>query len=467
MLDARSVGHIASNQGQVATIRADRTAAEAAQVLSDRHVGCLIVVDEEGKIVGIVTERDLVRKTVAVSIDATDLLVREVMTEKVISCDFQTPIPDAQEMMAAHGIRHLPVVHDGRAVGMISSRDIIAHQMAANRAMQAAAEQVAMLSKGFKSLDYDEILHLVTREVPRIFGAEWGVLCFPARSGGDGMRVISRNVCGCSEKTLSEELVRDPSKSLVFCDLPEECEQLEATSPRTIFRLPIYEVHPDSDHGGREPSAYLCMCRLRPSAAASKELLAYKATLLQEILGVNLMNARLYERARRESQADPLTGLSTRRVFEERLEQEYERSLRYGHRFCVAIMDVDRFKSVNDSLGHEAGDRALRLVADMMHHGVRATDVLARYGGDEFVLLMPETGPDGAMPVLERLRAFAASALPEEDRAVTISCGAAAWSGDPADTGADVLRRADAALYEAKRTGRNRVVFAEPELVDA
>lgn len=464
MLDARSVGHIVRNLGKVVVVGADETVRQAATSLKEHKVGCLVVADAEANVIGIVTERDIIKKAVAVSADATKLTVRDVMTESVICCTMRTPILEAQELMAVHSIRHLPVIEDGQPIGMISSRDIVAHQIKANRAMQAAAEQVALLSKGFKSLDFDEVLHLVTKEVPRIFGADWGVLCFPAKRPDDGIRVLSRKGCHCSEKTLCTELVRDTTAPIAFCDLPRECEELDAQAPRMIFRLPMHEEHVGPN---QDPNAYLCMCRLSQSAENSKELLSYKATLLQEILSVNLMNARLFERARRDSQIDALTGVFSRRVFEDQLEQECQRSIRYGHPFAVAIVDVDRFKAVNDALGHAAGDQMLRMVADTMRQGIRTTDVLARYGGDEFVLLMPETMGASAIAVVERLRTLTGSALIEDDNPVTISCGVAVWSGDKADTSADVLRRADAALYEAKRTGRNRVVLNEADAVTA
>ncbi|HUU59404.1 MAG TPA: GGDEF domain-containing protein, partial [Phycisphaerae bacterium] len=105
----------------------------------------------------------------------------------------------------------------------------------------------------------------------------------------------------------------------------------------------------------------------------------------------------------------------------------------------------------------------LRRLGEALRRGVRTTDVLARYGGDEFVLLMPETMLAQAETVLERLRECACSVPSSSGRPVTISCGVAEWSGRPADTGAEVLRRADRALYQAKRSGRNRVtVGSEP-----
>ena len=191
------------------------------------------------------------------------------------------------------------------------------------------------------------------------------------------------------------------------------------------------------------------------NAMNSRELLSYKAKLLREILAVNLMNTRLYEQARKESQLDGLTGVYTRRVFEDRLEKEYLRSQRYNHPFCLAIFDVDRFKRINDTLGHCVGDSTLRTLAHALGEDLRKTDVLARFGGDEFVLLMPECTIDRAESMLARMRENFRYTIPDLGP-VTFSCGIAQWTLDPADTSTDVLRRADASLYAAKRAGRNR-----------
>jgi len=126
-------------------------------------------------------------------------------------------------------------------------------------------------------------------------------------------------------------------------------------------------------------------------------------------------------------------------------------------------VDVDNFKEINDTAGHAAGDRMLRQLAKIMRHNVRMTDIIiARYGGDEFVLLMPETKLNEATVLLERLRRQVKTVSIPKVRSATISCGVAEWSGSPEESAENILQRADTALYEAKHTGRNRVVTAQP-----
>jgi len=187
--------------------------------------------------------------------------------------------------------------------------------------------------------------------------------------------------------------------------------------------------------------------------------------LLQDVLNVNLTNAKLYQNyqmARRDSETDPLTGVGTRRFLDHVLQVEYARALRYKHCFSVAIVDIDNFKHINDTAGHDAGDSVLKQLAQVMRHNVRMTDIIiTRYGGDEFVLLMPETKLNGAKVLLERLRRQVKTISIPNVPQITISCGVAEWSSSDADAPEAVLKRADAALYKAKNEGRNRVIASQ------
>jgi diguanylate cyclase (GGDEF)-like protein len=154
---------------------------------------------------------------------------------------------------------------------------------------------------------------------------------------------------------------------------------------------------------------------------------------------------------------DALTGLSNARAFLEILDAERVRAGRYRRPFTVAYLDLDDFKSVNDTQGHAAGDRLLRDVAEAMRAGVRRTDVVARLGGDEFVALLPETDWTGAAPVLEKIRDAVARTMTQGGWPVGASVGALTFIEAPPSATA-ALRAADGLVYEAKRAGKNRVV---------
>jgi diguanylate cyclase (GGDEF)-like protein/PAS domain S-box-containing protein len=157
----------------------------------------------------------------------------------------------------------------------------------------------------------------------------------------------------------------------------------------------------------------------------------------------------------RQSITDPLTNIYNRRFFMQMLEQEMERTRRYGKPFSIIMLDLDHFKSVNDRFGHAAGDMVLKSVADMIKGRIRKTDYFARWGGEEFIILLPETSVEYAAGLAEELRERLSSmTLPEVGR-VTASFGVASYRTlDTIDT---ILMRADSMLYEAKDAGRNCV----------
>lgn len=160
---------------------------------------------------------------------------------------------------------------------------------------------------------------------------------------------------------------------------------------------------------------------------------------------------------------DALTGILNRRCFIEKAEEEITRITRFPSRFTLLLIDVDRFKSVNDTYGHAAGDAVLRSLAQLFSHNSRATDLVARYGGEEFVLLLKETALQDGVVFAERLRqTLVEHSVPFRTRQlhVTISIGAAEADGE--EDIDHILQRADEALYKAKSEGRNRVIMARP-----
>ena len=166
------------------------------------------------------------------------------------------------------------------------------------------------------------------------------------------------------------------------------------------------------------------------------------------LIGWALNSRDLFRSATR---TDNMTGLASRRAFEDALDAELARAIRYGNPFGVLMFDIDKFKAINDTHGHVAGDRAIRGVADACANVVRDTDLLARWGGDEFVLLCPSTGLPGARVLAEKLRRAVAESHPGV--AVTVSLGLAQYV--PGDDVSSIMTRADEALYRAKRAGRN------------
>lgn len=194
-------------------------------------------------------------------------------------------------------------------------------------------------------------------------------------------------------------------------------------------------------------------------------LVAHLLVLTLVLLGVDRQHERLRQAQastaqwRQRAEEDALTGLANRRVFETWLRQEVRRQQRHQRAFSVAILDLDHFKRVNDTHGHPTGDRVLVAFAGLLREGLREADVVARIGGEEFGVLLPETTASAAATALERLRVDLARLTSGPDGlgvAVRFSAGVAEY--ERRETAEALLARADARVYEAKRAGRDRVV---------
>lgn len=190
------------------------------------------------------------------------------------------------------------------------------------------------------------------------------------------------------------------------------------------------------------------------------------AALLGALVMIWSRNERMQE-LQRQAEQDPLTGLKNRRRFEEDLLRELARSRREGAEGALLVVDVDRFKQINDTLGHHAGDRVIIEVADVLRERMRLTDAVARIGGDEFAAVLPRCGGKEARGVAEgiaqaiRAQVTRMAGLPP----VTASIGIAMFGGGAHDDVEDVQRRADAAMYEAKESGRDAIRVSPPEAV--
>ena len=177
----------------------------------------------------------------------------------------------------------------------------------------------------------------------------------------------------------------------------------------------------------------------------------------QSALVIN--NVRMYEKIRRFAIADGLTGLNNHRYFQEQMDKEFSRARRFGLSLSMIMLDLDDFKTINDTYGHQQGDIILKDVATLMRRSVRDIDLVARYGGEEFTVMLPETPKKNSIVVAERIR----SAIEEHEFQldsgpvhITASLGISGRDDDP-ENKKELIAKADEALYKAKRQGKNRV----------
>lgn len=461
MSQACEVDRLVKPLDSVITIRATESVQAAIAKMCQHGIGCLVVLDGQGAVAGILTERDILTRAVALSADPSCTTVAEIATSKVVCCDPKALASKAHSLMVEHGVRHLPIVEDGRLVGMTSSRDIMAFELRVLASRNAVVEQIAALIKCLKTLDLNEVCAVLTREVPKFYGARRAVLRLPPSEGPlVGHCLIRREDCPCPDEGLPDHVAADPDGDggpRPGPDVPPICKGLGAYPPRLVIPLSVGSVGAAAGGSDAGDGACLCMCGLRPTSLQIQEVFTHTTNLLRDLFSASLTNAVLYQQAR----IDPLTHTATRRVLEERIQSEYDRAVRYGSTFSIALFDVDHLKAVNDGLGHQAGDRVLEGVGQILRRSTRLTDLVARYGGDEFVLLLPHTGVHDVADTVERIRKRVAERQPTDGPAVTVSCGATAWLGTHGDTPERMLQRVDAALYQAKGAGRNTCVVSQ------
>ncbi len=173
------------------------------------------------------------------------------------------------------------------------------------------------------------------------------------------------------------------------------------------------------------------------------------------------VEAEYHEEIYRLTIIDALTEIHNKRYLLEFLDRELSRSERYGRPLAIIMFDLDRFKAINDELGHLGGDFTIREMAACVKTCVRKEELFARYGGEEFIIVLPETNMEGAVAVAERLRIMVEKhAFQYEGKTypLTVSVGVAATNGDRPLSPSDLISEADQKLFEAKRLGRNRVV---------
>jgi diguanylate cyclase (GGDEF)-like protein len=267
-------------------------------------------------------------------------------------------------------------------------------------------------------------------------------------------------------------MMAEKKPDLVVCDLVmpgcDGVQLLRLRSAKTdLAGIPVLMLTADTEDDRkvelfeRGASDYVRK-PFEPRELVARCLVHLRLKLLTEDL--ESANEKLYKL----SCTDPLTDLFNRRHFNNVIESEVARFVRYGTPVALVLADIDHFKRVNDELGHVAGDAVLRSVSESFVRSVRRADVVTRYGGEEMAIVLTNTGRGGAMVLAERLRtAIVVSEIKVAGTAVRVTASfgvAVAESKGEVDAAAVLVRRADKALYAAKRGGRNRVVAWGPDL---
>lgn len=323
--------------------------------------------------------------------------------------------------------------------------------IAATRRLQAAIG--AMLT----AQSIDDLDRTILDVLPGAIGFE-RVALLTAPSRHDGARVV--HTLGYPLLDLSALPKNSPLAAGGAVDAVITGDEEDDGLPHGNVRG-TYLLAPLHEHGRVVNVLYADTLRDGVEPADASAGVAY-ALEIAGIVRANLALAaerdRLVAELDRLARTDPLTGLPNRRVLEERLEEELHRSARSRRSFALAIVDVDHFKSINDTYGHPAGDEALQRFANALRAQARHADFVARFAGDEFAIILLDVDPPKARVILERTVEVIRTVELSNGASLSASVGAAL--SYPVDSAESIIERADAALYQAKQAGRDRAVFA-------
>jgi diguanylate cyclase (GGDEF)-like protein len=357
---------------------------------------------------------------------------------------------------AARGIgegdftRKVPVVGNDEMAGLASEfnkmSDRLAAQMEELRRQQVEIERsVRRIGEAFASgLDRQTLLEVVVETALGSCGAQYGTI---ALSGHDGAEAEA----GSATEALQDVAVSAEGEAVRSDDLVVRGEDGLCALASPLRRL------------GESPENVGVMTVARRGekfTPGEQDVFLY----LVGQVSASIENIALHELVSEQAVTDELTGLSNNRRFRELITKEAARAQRFGHELSLVMLDIDDFKSINDTYGHLQGDEVLRMIGAVLDSESRGVDEPARYGGEEFAVALPETRLEGAIELAERIRSkIESQEIPRTDGSatlrVTASLGAASIPGS-ASTAQELIAAADSALYEAKRTGKNRVCGA-------
>lgn len=307
------------------------------------------------------------------------------------------------------------------------------------------------------SVNVTEIFENFARELREVVNVDYAAI---ALIEGEQLHILALSSQARSARQMGERLelketttewVVEHKKSLYEADLERHsgfgtAKHYVKEGIRSILHLPL--VVRD------EVMGTLIVASHRPDAYTPEQILVLERLALQ--IAMPIENSRLYVGVEQRARVDELTGLFNRRHFEERFREEIERHARHNNILSFLMLDLDSFKTYNDMYGHPSGDQVLNKIGKIIKSSIRGTDQAFRYGGDEFVVILPETTVDDAYMVAERTRQRIGAAMEAQGIAVTCSGGLASYPADGMMYG-ELVTMADTALYYAKSTGGNRI----------
>ncbi|MBN2582687.1 MAG: sensor domain-containing diguanylate cyclase [Planctomycetes bacterium] len=366
--------------------------------------------------------------------------------------------------LAAEADRHASVLNDVEVRQQLAGRN-------ASRLEQVLGKMhmVTRLSRLINCLDLQTIVEACIERVPLLVGARFASLYFHDQRSGHLVLERHNHPWKIAERVDLADVVNSPMSLAIQrrrMILIRDFKEFEATEQIAIDRGFVENYATNSCiiaplMSGHRIIGVLNLADKADGKPFDEEIDLPPIEQLCELIGASIYNIELFREVERQAKTDGLTGLANHRTFVERLTEEVGRANRYGSKLSMLMIDMDNLKGINDRLGHQAGDTALAYVARVIEKSIRATDLAARYGGDEFGVVLVETGLRQAQALADRLLQNIQTqklVIDGQSIPVTLSVGVGQYVGDA--TPEHFIKRVDAALYDAKGQGKNRVATA-------
>lgn len=334
-------------------------------------------------------------------------------------------------------------------------------------------EVITPLAKKINCLDVKRIAEICIDQIPLLIGAKLASL-YILDENSDILHLernnhpfLINNIVSLNQNPPSPMVAAVRSKELLIVGRDEDGAAPKITNARGSFTK-NYEtkcciIAPLICHG--RVVGVLNMSDKANGGAFTEEDVAV-IELFRQLIGASIGNINLFEKTQRQAKTDGLTGMLNHRTFYETLEVELRRAQRYGGKLSIIMADIDNLKPINDNHGHRAGDMAIKQIARRIGACIRQIDVAARYGGDEFSIILPNTSLADATVVAERMVNMVKGTpmiWEQEKVALSISVGVGQYDGE--HCAGDVAKTTDQALYAAKQAGKGRVYVFEPHKI--